>query len=384
MNGKHAMEKNLFSKRMMLFLLLNVMFTIYPRVFLERKQIQLPKRKLIDVIIELPDDSRQQLFSLLGDAKFDVGTDIDIVVPGELRLSSMFGNTPLKFGDDLIEQCEMTLLMKLLTQRSVDSILFERLLAEGVNINAISCRLTPLILAITSSKPTKIIKALLDAGAEVNALTFREMGRLFALRCAVQQDNVETMELLLNAGADVNLGEGVALRTAVAREKPSIAHRLINAGADVNMGGPNKFTPLMAAAGNGNYGMAKMLIKLGADVNAVDYYGITALMYAACKNHDKIIDLLLMSGALLNVDAMGWVPTNALREAAANGHRQLVNDLIARGARVGSVASLIKAKTREIRADLCHHGDFSWLTRAIWCPHDVPAHVAPQAHQDEL
>ena len=56
-------------------------------------------------------------------------------------------------------------------------------------------------------------------------------------------------------------------------------------------------TALMLAAVNGRPGIVRQLIAAGADVTAVDNFGACALLEACHRGNDEIIDLLVARGA---------------------------------------------------------------------------------------
>jgi ankyrin repeat protein len=75
-------------------------------------------------------------------------------------------------------------------------------------------------------------------------------------------------------------------------------------------------TALMLAAENGYIGVAKLLLERGADVNIGDNRGWTALHIAAARNHVDIIQELLIVGAdatAINEDARTPFACAALR-----------------------------------------------------------------------
>src|SRR4051794_8170030 len=76
---------------------------------------------------------------------------------------------------------------------------------------------------------------------------------------------------------------------------------LLDEGLAANVEGPDKVTPLMAAAAVGSLDAMKMLIERHADVNAVNTYGSTALMLSVTDA--KKVRLLLDHGAEVNVAA---------------------------------------------------------------------------------
>jgi hypothetical protein len=96
---------------------------------------------------------------------------------------------------------------------------------------------------------------------------------------------------------------------------------LVQSGANPLLATNKHTTPLMVAAGLGNFEdpteeqkkmaleAARMLVELGADVNAVDDYGWTALHGAAYTGADATVQFLVDKGAKLDIkDMFGQTP----------------------------------------------------------------------------
>jgi ankyrin repeat protein len=78
----------------------------------------------------------------------------------------------------------------------------------------------------------------------------------------------------------------------------ALIDRLIKAGADAKVKGPNGETMLMLAARNGNPQAVQVLLEAGAEVNARETIrGTTALMWAIEQKHPEAVKVLLAGGA---------------------------------------------------------------------------------------
>jgi ankyrin repeat protein len=162
---------------------------------------------------------------------------------------------------------------------------------------------TPL-MAAASQGQTAAVKALIAAGADINALNSSHQTPLLM---AIGSRHKSTILALLDAGADPNIlsgGERTALFEAtLALDDPDIVHRLINGGNSVNSiginrnGRPSANTPLMTAAGFGRIQTVQILLDAHADVNARRFEGSTALMDAASSGQTDVVALLLRAGA---------------------------------------------------------------------------------------
>lgn len=104
------------------------------------------------------------------------------------------------------------------------------------------------------------------------------------------------VELLINAGADVNISyawgdkAGTALTDAALNGNKDIAELLIKAGADGD-------ATLVWAIKECDVGAVEVLIKAGANVNATDSEGLTPLTHAMLYGKDKIAEVLKGAGA---------------------------------------------------------------------------------------
>lgn len=109
-------------------------------------------------------------------------------------------------------------------------------------------------------------------------------------------------EVLLANGADVharsrNSMQNTALHAAVAGQKPDVVPVLLAHGADVNARQHGGWTPLQAAAQNGDVELIRLLLAHGADVKARAENNQSALDLALTKGHQTAVELLEQHGA---------------------------------------------------------------------------------------
>ena len=159
---------------------------------------------------------------------------------------------------------------------------------------------TILMYAAMYSQSAETIKALIDAGADVNVKNKR--GNTALMYAAGVNDNSEVVKALLDVGADVDVKDDHYGNTALMYaamysgddtlqdlrngfvdmvKNSEIVRALIEAGADVNVKNNRGNTALMyEAMSRKNPEIVKVLLEAGAEVNAENDSGYTALMYA--------------------------------------------------------------------------------------------------------
>jgi len=137
------------------------------------------------------------------------------------------------------------------------------------------------------------------------------------LMTAAHTANIDVVKALLAAGAKVNAStiesKATALMWAVADRNREIAKLLIDAHADVHASTNKGFTPLLFAARKGDIEMAKILIAAGVNVNEPGSDGTHALPFAINESQAEFALFLLDQGADPNGDLSG---VRALHAAA--------------------------------------------------------------------
>ncbi len=287
------------------------------------------------------DDTALQTACMMGASKIakllvDAGADLEVK-------SGPLGKTPLMEASS-----------------SGNASIVKLLLKAGANVNARSpLNATPLQFA---DKSPEVVRALIKAGANVNEqAAYNADGGFTHLMAAVNRGEIRIAKLLIDAGADVNALSGprgwTPLLLAVGQKKPNpqMVRLLLDSGADVNAQNQHGENALSFAVFNNNPQMVKLLLRAGAKINAragkdqlpvrsepLQKPGDTALMLAIAAHHWRMADLLILSGADVNLaNDRGTTPLmRALPSFSSFGSeleaRLLLQKLIKAGAHVNA------------------------------------------------
>jgi ankyrin repeat protein len=182
-------------------------------------------------------------------------------------------------------------------------------------------RMTALHAAAAKGMP-KSCELLLVKAATGTLLEERDTQSLTALMYAAQSGYLDTTQLLLQHGADVNAANRQRKRPimmAAFHKHANIVCCLLKFGADVNAVAHDGFCALMLAAHNDDYALAQLLLEHGADFTVKDSNGHNALFKAACVGHVSMLEFLVKCG--LCVHAVDRAGHTLLMVTAARGHK---------------------------------------------------------------
>ena len=162
-------------------------------------------------------------------------------------------------------------------------------------LELLSAVTTQALLVAAEKGDTAAIKALIDAGADVNA--WGEYGIYTPLQVAVEKGHIAAVKALIDAGANIHLRgkyrNSTPLHSAAEEGHVAVVKALIDAGANVNAYTREYYsTPLHYAAEQGHVAAVKALIDAGADVDAKDKSRWTPLQEAASKGHTEVVRIL--------------------------------------------------------------------------------------------
>ncbi|KAK2747100.1 hypothetical protein FQN57_002355 [Myotisia sp. PD_48] len=218
----------------------------------------------------------------------------------------------------------------------------EMLMMAGIDINRICAhdhlgKNLPILQSLIWQKSYDLVRRVLALGADTNIRSAITIGPATALQVAVHVGDIDIVQALLDHGADANALASkrhghTALQGAVSTGNFDILQLLLKNGADINAppSPESGRTALQQAAIDGNVRITQCLLKLGADVNAPPARegGVTALQGAAITGNLKIVTMLLLEGADVNGARAEISGRTAIEGAAEHGRLDILHILL--------------------------------------------------------
>ena len=193
------------------------------------------------------------------------------------------------------------------------------------------------------------VTELIRAGADANMM---DANNAIALHYAAFKGKDECLEQLLTTSIINHTDSNgfTALLGASQNGFTKCVDLLLKAGADVNIQTRDKNTALILAATWGHPQCLQLMIDAGADMNIQTEDKSTALMGAAAWDHLECVKLLLSAGADVNFATPEW---SAIHRAASYANHRCVNTLLLAGADVNNTTESILVDVMNSTTNLC-------------------------------
>ena len=211
------------------------------------------------------------------------------------------------------------------------------LVEKGESPNLITINGDSLLHIATQNGHFKIVRYLIQRGANVNAISNKRS----SLYLALQTDHFEISNYLIRHGAEINANDGddlPLLHLAAQKGMLDIVQYLVDSQEDswpyLNAKDDRQQTALHLAANQGLLNIVQCIVRGGADIEAKNGEKQTALHVAAMTGHFEVCKFLIDCRA--NINSFDQLNRTPLHFAANYGHVQIVSHLLAQSANINS------------------------------------------------
>lgn len=215
------------------------------------------------------------------------------------------------------------------------------LLAKYCNINQRTedtNKITPLWVAAQDGK-IDIVKILIDNGADLNIV--RASNNMSPLCVSMQRQHSEIVKELLARGADVNVKDNqalIALHYAVSLSYDlDITKTILDKTKDINSKDCKGATALYGAIIVNDIDKVNLLLEKEADINIPHNVGLYPWHIASLKGSKEVMQLLKSKMSNIDFKTADSEQYTALWLASQEGHVEIVEYLMDRGANINSI-----------------------------------------------
>lgn len=189
-------------------------------------------------------------------------------------------------------------------------------LFAGMNPNIFDENGNTALIIASSNEHTVIVKYLLEYKDQININAKNRLGHTALIEASINRHN-DIVQLLMDSGASTEGLLEVMLLEEAKKGDESAVHGLLDKGVDINCKDYSSGkTPLMIAAEYGHNNIVNLLISKKVNINERTRDGSTALILAAWNGHKDIVKMLIYCNADVNIqDNLG---RNALMGAIYN------------------------------------------------------------------
>jgi ankyrin repeat protein len=208
-----------------------------------------------------------------------------------------------------------------------------RLIGDGADTNSRDEADMPLIISAAGLGNQDIVRALAEAGADIN--TMEDSVGFTPLSMAAYVNDVDMVKLIGKLGGDPNLHKErymPALFTAAENGQTELVKTLVTLGADPGYIYKDQYqqaadtSVLMPAVISDNPGTIQAVLDAGVDINHPDAYGDPAVNWAAYFGKINALKTLIKAGCKL--DMAGYLGRTALDHARAQGFPEAAEILV--------------------------------------------------------
>lgn len=264
---------------------------------------------------------------------FDAIDDIDIKKTKELIALGADVNCKDKSGTPLLMRASF---------RGDNAEIIKLLIDTGAKINAKDKNKKTALSYASESNYKEIMTLLISLGADTNNEDYKNNILSWELIDSINNNNIEKVKELIKVGVNVkdefkiDFGRNYyglhPLVIAAEKGQKEIVQLLIEAGADVNSKNKYGTTALHEACRKGYLDIFYYLIKSAANINQLDCESRGAFYWACSSGYLEMAEFLIKMGVEINIQERG--SQTPLSIAVWHKHTDLVKLLISSGAKI--------------------------------------------------